>query len=135
LRFGATGAGLDIQVGAVRVHFTGEHAPELESGNDLFESIQVGNHLVDRGQIVLVNRHVEQLSGIIETGRQFIEGLNHFFQRDALLTERLRAVGVIPDIGLFELALNFGQPFRFAVIVKGTPSTLRRVRSGRVSSV
>lgn len=43
-------------------------------------------------------------------------------------TQRLRTFGLIPDVGLFELALNFGQAFRFAIIVKDTPSTRLCVR-------
>lgn len=50
------------------------------------------------------------------------------FQLAALLAQRLCTLGLIPDIGLFELALYFGEPFRLAVIVKGTPLTQQCVR-------
>jgi hypothetical protein len=35
---------------------------------------------------------------------------------------------LVPHVGFFELALDFGQAFRLAVIVKDTSSTRRRVR-------
>jgi hypothetical protein len=54
---------------------------------------------------------------------QFIQHIDHVLERNAFPAERLRSIRVIPDIGLFEFALNFGQAFRFAVIVKDTPST------------
>jgi len=43
----------------------------------------------------------------------------------ALLAEFLRALGVIPDAGLFELALYFLQTFVFVVVIKDTSSKSR----------
>jgi hypothetical protein len=45
------------------------------------------------------------------------------FESRTLLPERLRSIRFIPDIGLLEFALNFGQAFRLAIIVKDTPLT------------
>jgi hypothetical protein len=36
-----------------------------------------------------------------------------------------------PDVGLFQFALNFRQALCFGLVVKGTPSTRWRARSGR----
>ena len=44
------------------------------------------------------------------------------------LPERLRPIGLIPDVRLFEFALDLCQAFGFAVVVKGTSSTHQRVR-------
>jgi hypothetical protein len=63
------------------------------------------------------------LRGVVKTAGQLIQRIDHVFERNAFPAERLRSVWVIPDIGLFEFALNFGQAFRLAVIVKDTPST------------
>ena len=59
----------------------------------------------------------------------------HLFQLGALLPERLRPLRIVPDIGLFELALDLGQALRFAIVVKDTPSTHRSVLRGRLSFV
>jgi len=56
-------------------------------------------------------------------------------QLRALLTQRLGALGFVPDIRLFEFALYLGQPLSFALIVKDTSSTHQSVRQGRQSFV
>jgi hypothetical protein len=61
--------------------------------------------------------------GIDESRRQRIQCCNHFFKLRPLLPQRLRAIGLVPDVRLFELALDFGQAFRLAVVVKDTPLT------------
>ena len=42
-------------------------------------------------------------------------------QLGALAAEVLRALRVVPEFGLFELALNFGQAMLLGVEVKDTP--------------
>jgi hypothetical protein len=36
-----------------------------------------------------------------------IDGFNNGFQRRALFAQRLRAIGFIPDVRLFQLGVNF----------------------------
>jgi hypothetical protein len=48
------------------------------------------------------------LSGIIETGRQLIDCDDDPLECRAFLAKRLRALRIIPYIGLLEFALNFG---------------------------
>ena len=52
-----------------------------------------------------------------------------------LLAEGLGTLGLVPYIGLFEFALDFGQAFSLALIVKDTPSTQQCVQRDRLSSV
>jgi hypothetical protein len=47
----------------------------------------------------------------------------------------LRPIRLVPDIGLFEFTPDFRQPLGFGFIVKGTPLTRWRARSGRRSAV
>ena len=61
--------------------------------------------------------------GIDESRRQRIQSCNHLFKPRPLLPQRLRAIGFAPNVRLFELALDFGQAFRLAVVVKDTPLT------------
>ena len=63
------------------------------------------------------------MSGIAEFRRKLIKRDDDLFERDTFLPECLRSIRCIPDIGLLEFALNFGQTLRLAVIVKDTPST------------
>jgi hypothetical protein len=57
-----------------------------------------------------------------------IEAGDDLFEARALLTQRLCALWFVPDIGLLELALDLGQPFRVGLVVKDTPSTRQCVR-------
>jgi len=50
------------------------------------------------------------------------------FQAGALLAESLCAIGLVPDVGLFEFALDLGQAFGLVVVVKDTSSALRCAR-------
>jgi hypothetical protein len=42
-------------------------------------------------------------------------------QQGALAAQILRVLGVIPDIGVFEFAVNFDQPIMLMIVVKDTP--------------
>ena len=39
--------------------------------------------------------------------------------------QRLRALGIVPDVGRFEFALNFDQTFGLGIEVKDTPVGIR----------
>jgi hypothetical protein len=50
------------------------------------------------------------------------------FQARTLLSQCLRSLGLVPDVGLFEFPLDFRQTLRLGVVVKDTSSTHRCVR-------
>ena len=127
LRFGAAGTGLDIQECIIGIQLAGKHAAEFERANLLLEGAQVADDFIGRVLIILVCGELEQLSGIGETGAQFIENDYDLFELGPLLPQCLGPLGIIPDIRLFEFALDFGQAFRLAFVVKDTPSTHRCV--------
>jgi hypothetical protein len=66
---------------------------------------------------------LQQFVGIAEPTGELVNQHDHLFQLTALLAQSLRTLGLIPDIGLFELALYLGETFRLALVVKDTPST------------
>jgi len=47
------------------------------------------------------------------------------FELGAFLAELLRALGIVPDPGLLQLALYFLQTFVFVVVIKDTSSKSR----------
>ncbi len=51
-----------------------------------------------------------------------IHAVDEFAQPGALLVQLLRVIRIIPDLGLFQLAFYFLETFRFARVVKDTPS-------------
>jgi Fe2+ transport system protein FeoA len=123
LRLGAAGAGLNVEVGIVEVHLTRKHAAKLERRELLFESGDIPLDFADRVGVVFLDRERQQLVRVIQTRREFIEYDDNLLELRTLLPQRLRALGFIPDIGLLEFALDLGQTFRFALVVKDTPST------------
>ena len=123
LSFCSARTGLDIDKGALEIHFAREHAPKFQSRKFRFEIDEVANHLINSTAVVLFDCHFQQFTRILETRRQVLQGNDDLFEGRALLPERLRSIRFVPDIGLLEFALNLGQAFRLAVIVKDTPST------------
>lgn len=56
-----------------------------------------------------------------EFGVQSREDADFGFEFGAFASEFLRALWIIPELGLFELALDFGQALLFGIEVKDTP--------------
>jgi hypothetical protein len=54
-------------------------------------------------------------------GVQPYEGADFGFEFGALAAEFLRALGVVPEFGLFEFALDFRQALLLGIEVKDTP--------------
>jgi len=50
-----------------------------------------------------------------------IQRLDQLAQAGALLVEGLCPIRVLPDLGLFQFTLDFGQALAFAGVVKDTP--------------
>jgi hypothetical protein len=55
---------------------------------------------------------------------QFVVAPDHTVELCALLAERLRALRIVPDAGVFQFPVYLFQTFAFAVDVKDTPSGL-----------
>jgi len=128
LRLGAAGTRLDIEVGVVGVHFAGEHAPEFQALDTRLEAPQIAFHFGCRRRVILLDGKRQQLVCIAETIRDFVKPDDDLLQPCPLLAECLRALGLVPDVRLFQLALNLGQPFRLLIVVKDTSSTRPRVQ-------
>ena len=64
--------------------------------------------------------------GIVQTVAQRREGLHHLLKLHPFPTQLLGPIGGVPDNGIFQLSDNFGQTLAFGVMVKDTPSELRR---------
>jgi hypothetical protein len=60
--------------------------------------------------------------GITERGFQLVEHIDDLFQAYPFASQFLGLFRVIPDIGVFQLADDFGQAFILGIIVKDTPS-------------
>jgi hypothetical protein len=84
---------------------------------------KIRDKLVDRLFVIFFDCHRQQLIGVCEPAREFIEASYNPLQLRALLPKGLGAIRIVPNVRLFELALDLGQSFRLGLIVKDTPST------------
>ena len=99
--------------------------------NARLKTAKIGLYLGHRFGVVFLDRHLEQLAGVTEPRPELVEADHDLLELRPLLAKRLGALGLVPHIGLFEFALNFGQALCLAIVVKGTSSTHRCVRRGR----
>ena len=121
LRFGTTGAGLNIQVAVVGVHIATEHAAEFELLQRFLQSLQLSYHIINRALVILFGCHFEQLAGVSKATTHLIKGADNLGQLGALAPQVLGTLGFIPDARVFQLALYFGQTITFVIVVKDTP--------------
>ncbi|GHB07007.1 hypothetical protein GCM10007159_31400 [Modicisalibacter luteus] len=63
--------------------------------------------LIDGCIVLFHHRQLEQLLVVHQATIQGIDGLDDGLQRGAFLAQLLGIVGIIPDVGVFELAGDF----------------------------
>jgi hypothetical protein len=105
----------------VRVHLAVEHALELEAAHALFE--RDGLPLdVPRGRFVLFAfGEIQQLGGIRDGLGGAIQLTELGGQLGAFAPELLSLVGVLPDGGIFQLAIDLLEALFPGVVLKETP--------------
>ena len=92
------------------------------------ETSQIRQSIEDLSErVAFLDRKLEQFTRVFEPGPQLVECLDDPFQPGALLAERLRPVGFVPDVRVLQLPADFGQSVGLALVVKGTPLTRLRV--------
>ena len=121
LGFGATGTSLDIEVGVVGVHFTGEHAAEFELFELFIKALKIGLDLGNGAFVLFFCGNIQQAFGVFQAGGEVIDGLDYQLKIRALFAQRLRPLGVVPDAWLLQFALNFDQSLTTLIVVKDTP--------------
>jgi hypothetical protein len=128
LRLGTARARLDVEVRAIGVHFAGKHAPEFEYLDTGLECFQVSFDFGHRGSVVLIDGENQKLVRVPQAAPDVVEPGDDLLQLRPLLAQRLRPLGIVPDVGLLQLALNLGQTFRLLIVVKDTSLTRLRVQ-------
>ena len=108
LRLGTAGAGLYIDIGIVGIHRAREHAAEFQLFETQHRLVEIGEGFgQERGIIVAVGQR-DQFAAIGKLGLQFDYGLDDAFQFRPFLAQRLRMLGLVPDIGFAQFAFYFG---------------------------
>jgi hypothetical protein len=64
---------------------------------------------------------LQQFFGPGETFIQRADAVDDLVQVSALLAQLLRALGVVPDVGVFQFPAYFLQALALGVVVKDTP--------------
>ena len=121
LRLGAARAGLDVEVGVVRVHLAAEHALELEFADLGLDLREVALDLAGGGLVVLGLGELQQLDGIGHRAGGRVHLLDLGGEARALLAELLGLLGLLPDGGVFEFAADFLEPLFLQIVLKETP--------------
>jgi len=105
----------------VRIHLPGKHALELE----LVDAARVALDILDdriRGVLVVLQfDEVQQLAGADQPFAQAADAIDSLVQQRAFTPQRLRAFGVVPNVGTFQFAIDFFKTLDLGVVVKETP--------------
>jgi len=131
LGFGAARARLNFQKAVTGVGRVRKHAPKLEPLHLFAKACCVG---LDGDQCVVIALGFGDLGQFGGVAQACFDTLNAVYDLIKLLffaTEFLRLLGVIPDVGRFELAIDFFQAGSFDIEVKDTPEGLAPDARGR----
>jgi len=120
-----------VHEAAVRVERVVEHAAELERADVGGELGNVIGDAEERGVVVLRLRHVEELLRVLQAGVDAGELADGRVERLLLPPELLRALLVVPDAGVGEGLLYFGEALLLAIEVKDTSAAPPTACSGR----
>jgi len=83
------------------VHLPGKHALELELLDLEPQSVHVRLDSLHGAVVTLGDRKIEQFCRVRQAARQSVQAADHLFQLGAFLAEILRALGSVPNAGLF----------------------------------
>ncbi len=90
------------------------------------QPVDVGLDLIGRPGVPLFGGQIEQLRRIAQRALEPVQSADDLLEPGALLAQILGALRVVPNTGLFELALYFLEPFVSVVVIKDTSSKSRR---------
>jgi hypothetical protein len=88
----------------VGVERIGEHPLELELADAPADLADVALDRDEGAVVVLLARHREELVGVADATLDAGEAADDALEGLLLLAELLRALGVVPDLGILELA-------------------------------
>jgi hypothetical protein len=131
LRLGSAGSGLNFNKAIIGISRVGEHAPEFKTLNQRLETRQItldGNQCLI---IVLRPGDLRQLDAVAKATIQFVDGQDNTVKLFFFPSQVLSVLGVVPDIGSFELTIDFVQARAFDIEVKDTPEARPLCAAGR----
>jgi hypothetical protein len=108
----------------------GEHAAELERRHFLLQLGGLAPDLLERGPVVIGARQAKQLRGIGQAAADPGQGVDQAFERLLLLAELLRSLLVVPELRVFQLAVQRLEAPLLRLEVKDTSAARQTVSAG-----
>ena len=72
--------------------------------------------------------HVEQVLAVSQTAGELVQGLDDLGQHGTLAAQCLGVLRLVPDVGVFQLAVDFDQAVMLVIVVKDTPELTGNAR-------
>jgi hypothetical protein len=94
---------------------------KLKLAQLLFQSFQIAGHGLHHIRVIFLLGETQQFMGLGKLGGQAGQRANLVLQARTLTSQLLGALGITPDAGLLELALDFSQTMLLGIKVKDTP--------------
>jgi len=94
---------------------------KLKLAQLLFQTSKIAGHGLHHIRVIFLLGEIQQFMGLGKFGGETGQGADLGFQARALTPQFLGALGIVPDVGLLELALDFGQTMLLGIEVKDTP--------------
>jgi hypothetical protein len=89
------------------------------------QTVDVSLNFLGRPSIRLLGGQFQEFRRIVEGALEAIQAADDLLELGAFLPQFLSASRVVPNAGLFELALYFLQSLEFVVVIKDTSSKSR----------
>ena len=106
LRFRAARARLDVDEAVVRIERIGIHPPEFERGDVLRQLFHVARYAGDGGIVTFGARKLKELLRIRKPAVDAAKRADQRFELLLFLAELLRALRLLPQLRIFELAVE-----------------------------
>ena len=106
-----------------------EHPLEFELGHLGFNAADVVSYRAQRVVVAFGFRQLEQLGAVLQMAVDVAQVDDDAFEQLLLAAQLLRVLLVVPDLGVFELPRDLGQPCRFGIEVKDTSAARPRART------
>ena len=109
LAFRAAGARVYLDIAVVRVDFAGQKSLEFGVLGFLQGQAKAGLHFGQRALVALGLRHLPELDRVACLALQFADVVHAGLEPVAFTHQRLRFLGVVPEIRAFRKCVQFGQ--------------------------
>jgi hypothetical protein len=107
LCFGATTTCVDIEETIGIVGFTRKHTLEFDFGERGICAIDVAFDAPERGFVAFALGKFEEFRRSLRIGREFVDRLDNTVERTFFFAKIACAIGVAPDVRVFEFGVNF----------------------------